>query len=356
MNRAVDLWVVYELLKRLTTPFSETDAYRLGIIDDRGNVLRPQKSLSPRERKSWTSFDILVNNLKRLLARLPFGRVRFASYMAAMWLLREPKAKLMSESHVRRSFQKFLLEETTPLVLPTTIPSDYPPELKERLKDIRDASFPWLRELHSRGIAIKHVRALRGNYSAEDLYEVGEGYIHLTFWSKSVSGVGVTIGSTRSAFRQRGFNLKQISPRKAAEIITDLWVATADYAKRINDGLQAMKEDAPANAAATGAVAGLTGDPPVMKRPKFAGHDVFTVNDDVWSRCRMGKRKHARYEAYVGEDETGKAIRDFGVANPKAPIMLQHHKTGAFMYLRYGSDHSAYDHINPRRESKKQAK
>lgn len=222
MNRTVDLWVVYELLKRLTTPFSETEAFRLGIIDARGNVLRPQKTLSSTERKSWSSFDIVVNNLKRVLAKLPFGRVRFASYMAALWLLREPKVKkYMSEAKTQKSFLRFL------------------------------------------------------------------------------------------------------------------------------------EEDAPTNAAGTGAVAGLTGDPPMMKRPKFAGHDVFTVNDDVWSRCRMGKRKHARYDAYVGEDETGKSIRDFGVSNPKAPIMLQHHRTGAFMYLRYGTDHSSFDHINPKRESKK---
>jgi len=32
MAKAVDLYIIYQLLKRLTTPFDETDAYELGPV------------------------------------------------------------------------------------------------------------------------------------------------------------------------------------------------------------------------------------------------------------------------------------------------------------------------------------
>ena len=40
MGRAVDLFVTYRFLKLLTTPFKKTDAYKLGIIDEKGNRMK----------------------------------------------------------------------------------------------------------------------------------------------------------------------------------------------------------------------------------------------------------------------------------------------------------------------------
>ena len=37
---AFDLFLVYEFIKRLATPFKEWDAYDLGIIDERGNIIK----------------------------------------------------------------------------------------------------------------------------------------------------------------------------------------------------------------------------------------------------------------------------------------------------------------------------
>ena len=36
MGRAIDLFVTYSFIKLLVTPFKETDAYKLGIIDEKG--------------------------------------------------------------------------------------------------------------------------------------------------------------------------------------------------------------------------------------------------------------------------------------------------------------------------------
>ena len=36
MGTAIDLFVTYRFIKLLVTPFNKTDAYKLGIIDDKG--------------------------------------------------------------------------------------------------------------------------------------------------------------------------------------------------------------------------------------------------------------------------------------------------------------------------------
>lgn len=54
-NRAVDLVITYRVVKLLVTPFEKQDAFKLGIIDKDGNVLKKYKTLQTRaEKKSYT--------------------------------------------------------------------------------------------------------------------------------------------------------------------------------------------------------------------------------------------------------------------------------------------------------------
>jgi hypothetical protein len=93
IGAAVDLWMVYSFIRRLITPFSEWEAYKLGIIDERGNILKKRRELRLQpEVRAFGVFDILVLNLKKLLEKLPAGQTRLASYAAALWLIREHKA------------------------------------------------------------------------------------------------------------------------------------------------------------------------------------------------------------------------------------------------------------------------
>jgi hypothetical protein len=68
----------------------------------------------------------------------------------------------------------------------------------------------------------------------------------------------------------------------------------------------------------------------------FAGKDVFIVDSDTFHTCRLGKQKYHRYEKYVGDGKIGQAIREFGLTNPKKPIILQNGEDGPMLYLRYG--------------------
>lgn len=86
----IDTIAVYQILRKLVTPFEQMDAYRLGIIDENGNFLKSRNQLQTQQEKdAVTLLDVLVINLKRLLGNLPGGKSRLASFAAALFLLRQ---------------------------------------------------------------------------------------------------------------------------------------------------------------------------------------------------------------------------------------------------------------------------
>ena len=102
-----------------------------------------------------------------------------------------------------------------------------------------------------------------------------------------------------------------------------------------------LDEEAPANSVAGGNV---NLDPFVKKKRKnakvqtetFGGKKVFVVSPERYFDSRLGKARYARYEKYVGNDKLGETIRQYGRANPKAPIILKNSGNGAMLYLKYG--------------------
>ena len=87
-----------------------------------------------------------------------------------------------------------------------------------------------------------------------------------------------------------------------------------------------------------GQIAGTDGqEPPVhlpRKRKNFAGSEVFVVGNDEFHKSLQGKTPQHRYDRYVGSDQSGEEIRQYGRTNKKKPIILQHETTGAMIYLR----------------------
>jgi len=89
----VDLFLVYQFVRRLATPFDKWEAYKLGIIDEKGKVLIKRKNFTMKKQEdAWGRFDILVANIKKLLGKVPGGSSRIASYAAALYLIKEHKA------------------------------------------------------------------------------------------------------------------------------------------------------------------------------------------------------------------------------------------------------------------------
>ena len=86
-SRAIDALISYRIIKLLVTPFDRQEAFKYGIIDKDGKVLKKAKTLkTERERKSYTVLHRFVFNLKRILKRVGLGS-RIGSFAVALALL-----------------------------------------------------------------------------------------------------------------------------------------------------------------------------------------------------------------------------------------------------------------------------
>ena len=110
MGRAIDTLIVFRVIKLLVTPFDETKAYELGIIDERGNNLRKANTLSTGEEKdSYTLLHRFVFNIKKLIEKVPGGKSRLGTYASALFLIKEHlKDKIEDEELLEKEFYKYL--------------------------------------------------------------------------------------------------------------------------------------------------------------------------------------------------------------------------------------------------------
>jgi len=110
----VDLFLVYQFIKRLATPFNEWKAYELGIIDEKGNILKKRRELRTiEERNAWGKFDVMISKLKRIIEKAPGGQSRLASYAAALYLIKEgaeinSNVELMTEEEISQGLDPYL--------------------------------------------------------------------------------------------------------------------------------------------------------------------------------------------------------------------------------------------------------
>lgn len=241
LKSAGNIYFVYQFLTKLTTPFEKTKAFELGIIDKNGKVLKKRSQLkSAEEKEAYTMTDTLIFNLKKILAKVPGGRTRFATFAAALFLLKE------DHTYRHYSDMSFLTEEFYKFM-----------KLDESQNEIE--------------------------YLSEEITKRKDYFEELSAGGGGIAGLGVS-HPTISGQSEPGGKSK-------------------------------------------------------IKKGKFAGKETFVVDPNIFMKARFGKKKYHRYENYVGNDEVGLAIRDYGRRYPKEPIILQDSMTGAMLYLRYGRDH-----------------
>jgi hypothetical protein len=108
MSRIVDNLVAYRILSMLVTPFEETSAFKLGIIDKTGKNLKKASSLKTTEEKDAYSYlHRLVFNMKKIINKLPGGESKLKSLIAALFLVKEyyesgsRTTSLMEERYVK---------------------------------------------------------------------------------------------------------------------------------------------------------------------------------------------------------------------------------------------------------------
>jgi len=106
---ALNLYFIYKFLRILTTPWESTDAFKLGIVDEKGKILKKHRKLKlDKEKEAYTMMHRLVWKLKRLMEKIPFGKSRLASYAAALWLIKEEKSFYGTDEELQESFLSFL--------------------------------------------------------------------------------------------------------------------------------------------------------------------------------------------------------------------------------------------------------
>ena len=111
MSRAIDLIITYRVVKLLVTPFVDTEAYKRGIIDADGKVLRKFKTIKGIERKHYTMLHRFVFNLKRILKKVGLGS-RLGSFGVALALLiKEDKSYLQHKDAIESAVITYLKEE-----------------------------------------------------------------------------------------------------------------------------------------------------------------------------------------------------------------------------------------------------
>lgn len=285
MSRLVDHLITLRILRLLTIPYTETPAYKLGIIDDKGNQLKSMRNFTRRdEEDAYTLLHRLVFKLRGILEKLPFVKNRLANYAAAVLLVRE---KLKEEKDFDVTDDVILEQFEHALRRPAL--SLHEEAVKEAFGgvNIDELSYP-------------------GNVGAMEVF----------------------------AFMQKA------TPQEKAEFkrLIDAKNTSAAWKlvqKVTKVKLHGMSEEVPANATGP-AVAGTGSDSSVVpvKRKRKAG--LFTVQPSVFRRFAKGKRKFEKWSNYLNmEDADEQAIYNFAKRNPDGMIILQCAETGSQKAIRY---------------------
>ena len=90
MGRLVDSVIAYRILRMLTTPFEETDAFKLGIIDNKGRELMRMSQLhTADELNAYSILHRMVFRIKRIIEKVPVDNKKLVTFAAALSLVKE---------------------------------------------------------------------------------------------------------------------------------------------------------------------------------------------------------------------------------------------------------------------------
>ena len=109
MSRGIDFLITYRVVKLLITPFDKQPAFKNGIIDEKGKVLKKYKTLkTEKERKSYTLLHRFVFNLKRILQRVGLGSKLGSFGVALALLIKEDKRYAQHQQLIEQTVIKYL--------------------------------------------------------------------------------------------------------------------------------------------------------------------------------------------------------------------------------------------------------
>lgn len=118
----IDNLLAFKILTLLSTPFEELEAYKLGIIDKHGDILRPYSSLTTSKEKLATNYLMrLIITIKRLMFKTPNGDWYLRDMTRALFLIKE--SYYMNDDNELED--KFLLSTDFNLIKEETIVQEF---------------------------------------------------------------------------------------------------------------------------------------------------------------------------------------------------------------------------------------
>jgi len=99
MAQLVNIAAAIYFLKKLNTPFTSTEAYKLHLIDANGKRTHVP-IVTPQQKAAWSFYDVMVNNLKRIIALAPGGNSKLARIAASLLLLKVNEDQINAEDEI----------------------------------------------------------------------------------------------------------------------------------------------------------------------------------------------------------------------------------------------------------------
>ena len=112
MARGIDFLITYRVIKMLITPFNKTEAFKRGIIDEKGKVLIKYRNvIKQSDKKHYTLLHRFVFNLKRILQKVGLGSKLGSFAVALALLIKEDKSFAMYKDAIESGVIMYLKEQ-----------------------------------------------------------------------------------------------------------------------------------------------------------------------------------------------------------------------------------------------------
>ena len=110
-SRIIDLLITYRVVKLISTDFKNQEAFKFGIIDEKGKVLKKANQLKTEaEKNAYTFLHRFVFNLKRVLAKVGLSGSLSNFAVALAFVLKENKDLIQYKSTIESAVISYLKE------------------------------------------------------------------------------------------------------------------------------------------------------------------------------------------------------------------------------------------------------
>lgn len=110
IKRGADMIYTFRFIRMLVLDWKKWDAYKQGIIDEKGKRIKSQELDTPERKAAYTPFIRLTANVKRLLGKVPGLGSGLGSFAAGLFLIKERYE--LSDDSLSKILSEFDIEPT----------------------------------------------------------------------------------------------------------------------------------------------------------------------------------------------------------------------------------------------------